>query len=176
MKKVIYILTLSVLVVSCKPTTNQQKQTPSNTPTQSSTPPPSGTTLKSEQFFGEWRNISMKITTAYKTANSAVEDYKEENWEKDLKIKPIRTYYKPDGTYLSEYRGLDNVVFSTTSGSWQIKQDSVYLNQTQPEVRNAAYHVKFHDENTATFTAMLDWTDNGKKDDLYVGKQQRMVE
>ncbi len=162
--------------MSCKPGTNQQEQTPPRTTTESTTTTSSGITLQSEQFYGEWRNISMEITTAYKTANSAIETYKEENWEKDLGIKPIRTYYKPDGTYLSEYRDLENVVFSTTSGSWQIKQDSVYLNQTKPEIRNAAYHVEFHDENTATFTAMLDWTNNGKKDDLYVGKQQKIDE
>jgi len=175
MKKIIYISSLFLLVVSCQSPTNTEKKPP-NATTQKPTVKPTITTLKPEQLMGEWRNVSMTITTAYNTASSKVEKYEEENWEKDLKIKPIRTYYKPDGSYLSEYRSLDDVVFSTTSGTWEVKQDSVVLNQTKPEVRSAAYHIKFHDENTATFTAMLDWTNNGKKDDLYIGKQQRMGE
>lgn len=172
MKKIIYIFVIGLFVVSCK-------QTVTNEPTQTNdtnTPKPTSDLLKPEQFYGEWRNVSMEITTAYNTSSSKIESYKEENWERDLKIKPIRTYYKTDGTYMSEYRDLEGVVFSTTSGKWLVKQDSVYLNQTKPETRGAAYHVEFHDDNSATFSAMLDWTSNGKKDDLYIGKQQRTGE
>jgi len=172
MKKILYLITLNIFIISCQ-SNNGSDQTPSENnnkkPTTIAT-----TTLKSKQLYGEWRNISMNITTAYNTAQSTVEEYKEENWEKELKIKPIRTYYNADGTYMSEYRDLSNVVFNTTAGTWTIKQDSVLLHQTKPEKRSAAYHVKFQNKNIATFTSMLDWTNNGKKDDLYVGKQQRV--
>jgi len=168
MKFFIYILALATLLVSCKQSNDEQKNTPDTNNTE--------ITLQPEQFYGEWRNLSMRVTTAYNTSQSAVEEYNEENWEKELKIKPIRTYYKPDGKYLSEYRDLDDTVIGTTSGNWSVKQDSVYLNQTQPDILKAAYHVQFHDKNTATFTAMLDWTSNGKTDDLYIGKQRRVGE
>ncbi len=171
MKKILYFIAISLLTASCQSNSGSE-QTPSkkeeiNTATTTKT-------LQPKQLYGEWRNVSMIITTAHNTPNSAVEEYKEENWEKDLKIKPIRTYYNADGTYISEYRDLDNIVFNTTSGTWATKQDSVVLNQTKPEKRSAAYHVNFQSENTATFSALLDWTNNGKKDDLYVGKQQRV--
>jgi len=173
MKKFIHILFIGLLIVSCKQTVNNEPPTTDDT---KNTPQPTSNILKPEQFYGEWRNVSMEITTAYNTSSSKIESYKEENWEKDLKIKPIRTYYKTDGTYLSEYRDLEGVVFSTTSGKWLVKQDSVYLNQIKPETRVAAYYVEFHDDDTATFTALLDWTSNGKKDDLYIGKQERAGE
>lgn len=168
MKKILYFITLNLFIVSCQ-SNNSSDQSPSENDKK-----PATVTLKPEQLYGEWRNVSMIITTAHNTPNSAVEEYKEENWEKDLKIKPIRTYYNADGTYISEYRDLDNIIFNTTSGTWKTKQDSVVLNQIKPEKRSAAYHVKFQSENTATFSALLDWTDNGRKDDLYVGKQQRV--
>ena len=171
MKKIFYFITISLLTASCQ-SNNGSEQTPPKNDGENTTTTTKG--LAPEQLYGEWRNVSMIITTAHNTANSTVEEYKEENWEKDLKIKPIRTYYNADRTYISEYRDLDNIVFNTTSGTWEIKQDSVVLNQIKPEKRSAAYHVKFQTENTATFSALLDWTNNGKKDDLYVGKQQRV--
>jgi len=171
MKKILYFITISLLTASCQSNSGGEQTPPKNEEKNTTT------TITKEltpaQLYGEWRNVSMIITTAHNTTKSTVEEYKEENWEKDLKIKPIRTYYNADGTYISEYRDLDNIVFNTTSGTWKTKQDSVVLNQTKPEKRSAAYHVKFQSENTATFSALLDWTNNGKKDDLYVGKQQR---
>jgi len=172
MKKILYFITISLLTASCQSNSGGEQTPPKNEEKKNTT-----TTITKEltpaQLYGEWRNVSMIITTAHNTTKSTVEEYKEENWEKDLKIKPIRTYYNADGTYISEYRDLDNIVFNTTSGTWKTKQDSVVLNQTKPEKRSAAYHVNFQSENTATFSALLDWTNNGKKDDLYVGKQQR---
>lgn len=171
MKKILYFIAISLLTASCQSNSGSE-QTPSKKEKINTVA--TATTLKPKQLYGEWRNVSMVITTAHNTPDSAVEEYKEENWEKDLKIKPIRTYYNADGTYTSEYRDLDNIVFNTTSGTWKTQQDSVVLNQIKPEKRSAAYHVKFQSENTATFSALLDWTNNGKKDDLYVGKQQRV--
>jgi len=168
MKFFIYTLVFATLFVSCKDSNNEQKNATDINTTK--------ITLEPEQLYGEWRNLSMRVTTAYNTSKSKVEEYSEENWEQELKIKPIRTYYKPDGQYFSEYRDLDDVVIGTTSGTWLVKQDSVYLNQTQPDTLNATYHVQFHDKNIATFTAMLDWTRNGKTDDLYIGKQRRVGE
>lgn len=173
MKIFIHILVISLFIISCKQTVNNEPPTTNDT---KNTSKPTSNVLKPEQFYGEWRNVSMEITTAYNTSSSKIEIYEEQNWEKDLGIKPIRTYYKTDGTYISEYRDLEGVVFSTTSGKWSIKQDSVYLNQIKPETRGATYHVEFHDDNTATFTGMLDWTSNKKKDDLYIGKQRRVAE
>jgi|GEM_PF-498077 len=164
---------IGLFVISCKPSSTNDQTITTDKPTNTSV---ISSTLSPKQLYGEWRNVSMVITTAYNTPTSTIEEYKEENWEKDLKIKPIRTYYNADGTYISEYRDLENVVFNTTSGIWTTKQDSVVLQQTKPEKRSAAYHVKFQGENEATFTALLDWTNNSKKDDLYVGKQQRMGE
>jgi len=176
MKKILYFIALNLFIISCQSNSNSDQNPPQNDnkATTTNTVTTNTNTLKPKQLYGEWRNVSMVITTAHNTTKSAVEEYKEENWEKDLKIKPIRTYYNADGTYISEYRDIDNIVFNTTSGAWEIKKDSVILHQSKPEKRSAAYHVKFQNENIATFTAMLDWTNNGKKDDLYVGKQQRM--
>jgi len=168
MKKILYLITLNLFIVSCQ-SSNSSDQSPSE-----NNKKPATATLKPEQIYGGWLNASMVITTAYNTDKSAVEKYNEKNWEKDLGIKPLITYYNTDRTYISEYRDLDNILYDTTNGTWELRQDSVVLNQTKPEKRSVAYHVKFHSENDATFTGMLDWSKNGKKDDLYIGKQQRV--
>jgi len=171
MRFFLYFIAISLLTASCQSNSGSEQSPPKQDERNTAT---ATKILKPKQLYGEWRNVSMVITTAHNTPASTLEEYKEENWEKELKIKPIRTYYNADGTYISEYRDLDNIVFNTTSGTWEIKQDSVVLHQAKPEKRSAAYHVKFQNENLATFSALLDWTNNGKKDDLYVGKQQRM--
>ena len=171
MKRILYFITLNLFIVACQSNSADKQDSPKN---DKNLRPTSTTSLKPEQLHGEWRNVSMTITTNHSSTHSKVEEYKEENWEKDLKIKPIHTFYNSDGTYLSKYRDLSNVVFNTTHGNWSIKQDSVILDQIKPQKRSAAYHVKFQNENTAIFSAVLDWTNNGKKDDLYVGKQQRV--
>lgn len=170
MKQSLFILLTTLIIVACK-------QQPAEQPKEKTVEVPAlqtKSTLKPTQFFGEWRNVSMDITTALNTANSEVKKYSEADWEEQLKMKPIRTFYKTDGTYYSEYRDLRDKIFSTPSGTWRVVQDSVYLNQLKPDQRTAAYHVTFNEDNTATFKAMLDWTQNGKKDDLYVGVQRRV--
>lgn len=170
MKKMLFICLMATLIIGCK---EQSAKVPDKNavevPARQNTP-----TLKPEQFIGEWRNVSMEITTALNTASSEVKTYSEADWEAQLKMKPIRTYYKADGTYYSEYRDLRDKIFNRPSGTWHVSQDSVYLNQAEPEKRNAGYLVTFNTDNSATFKAMLDWTQNGKKDDLYIGVQRKV--
>jgi len=171
MKRILYFITLNLFIISCQSNSGSDQNSPDDKGERTAV---TTKALQPEQLHGEWQILSMIITKAYNTAESTIEEFKEEDWEKKLEIKPIRTHYNVDGTYTSEYRGLDNVIHSTSSGTWEIKQDSVALNQTDPDELNATYQVQFQSGNIATFTGMLDWTKNGEKDDLYAGKQQRI--
>ncbi len=88
-------------------------------------------------------------------------------WEEVLKIKPIQTIYKDDGTYNSTYWDLDGTVMRETGGEWEMVGDTLFL--TDSGVRTG-YHVEWM-EGKAAFSGYLDWDSDGDEDDLYRGVQ-----
>ncbi|MEO1050135.1 MAG: hypothetical protein AAFX87_05905 [Bacteroidota bacterium] len=142
---------------------NQETQTAEDTATE--TPD-----LKT-QLLGEWRNVSLYVTmdTKHQDSASAVTDVPAGQWETVLGIKPIRTTYKEDGTYTSEYRDLQDSVINVTSGSWSIEGDSLVL---EAEGQSTKYKTEINGDQ-ATFTGFLDWDQDGEEDDLYSGVQKK---
>ncbi len=65
-----------------------------------------------KRFFGEWRNESMRVECAtYRGSDSTfVIDVPAGQWEAKMKMQPIRTTYKADGSYVSEYRTLSDSI------------------------------------------------------------------
>jgi hypothetical protein len=127
-----------------------------------------------EALIGEWRNVSIHVTinTANNSDSSAVFAADESNWEEKLRMKPIRTFYKEDGSYISEYRNLSDSLFHTASGTWSVRGDSLILNQTQPSAETYRSQVMIKDA-LAEFTIRLDWDQDGNEDDLYFGVQRK---
>jgi hypothetical protein len=125
-------------------------------------------------LIGEWRNVSIHVTinTANNSDSSAVFAADESNWEEKLRMKPIRTFYKEDGSYISEYRNLSDSLFHTASGTWSVRGDSLILNQTQPSAETYRSQVMIKDA-LAEFTIRLDWDQDGNEDDLYFGVQRK---
>ena len=74
-----------------------------------------------KDMVGEWRNVYLKVTTnALGSLDSVhVTECDTTNWEKMLGIKPIRTFFLPDGTYRSEYYNLkDSLIMTNTVFSY----------------------------------------------------------
>ena len=127
-----------------------------------------------KDIMGEWRNVYLKVTTnVLGSVDSArVTECDSTNWEKMLGIKPIRTFFLPDGTYRSEYYNLKDSLFMTNTGVWKISRDSLTMEQLQPKA--AAYKVRTSVTNgLAEFDGVIDFDNDGQADDHYQGKQRK---
>jgi len=127
-----------------------------------------------DEMLGEWRSVSINVTinTVDNSDSSSVFSADESNWEQKLRMKPIRTFYKEDGTYISEYRNLADSVFSKSSGTWIVRADTLTLNQAQPNPETYKSKVVIKDD-LGEFTIRLDWDSDGSADDLYFGVQRK---
>ena len=86
-----------------------------------------------------------------------------------MQMKPIRTTFKDDGTFVSEYRNLGDTVMMTMPGSWEMNGDSLIM------VENGlpnSYYVTIED-GIATFSGYIDWDGDDKSDDHYLGTQKK---
>jgi hypothetical protein len=128
--------------------------------------------VKREQMFGEWNNLSIRvdIETKMNTDSNEVLTVEQAEWEQRLKIKPIRTYLRADSTWNSAHYNLNDSLIYNPSGKWWIDNDSLIMVQTFPSIDTSSYLIKLS-KDTASFTSRLDWDMDGKKDDLYVGRQ-----
>lgn len=125
-----------------------------------------------DQLLGSWMNTELKVkmntfqnqdTTRWLIA-------REGEWEKVLKIKPIVTTYFPDGTFRSEYKDLNDDPIGLEEGKWQLMGDTLKLSSSHYH-----YDYKLYMENDKIrFVALVDWDEDGKKDDLYDGWQVRV--
>lgn len=127
-----------------------------------------------DTLLGEWRNVSINVTinTVDNSDSSSVFSADESNWEQKLRMKPIRTFYKEDGAYISEYRNLADSVFSSSTGTWKVLADTLLLNQQQPNAETYKSKVVIKDD-LGEFTIRLDWDGDGSADDIYFGVQRK---
>lgn len=120
---------------------------------------------------GEWRNVSMKIniTSLNNTSRDSVTDVPEGQWETILKIKPIRTNFKEDGTFRSEYRNLADSIVFVSEGTWLVTGDSLSMTESG----NTSSYFLLVSNGRAEFTGYIDWDQDGEADDLYFGIQEK---
>lgn len=124
-------------------------------------------TLK-EDMIGEWRNVAMKVTIKGEEADSVV-DVPAGKWEEVLQIQPIRTVFSEEGTYNSEYRGLDDSIIMTSTGTWSVKGDTLIMT----EQGKTNYYITTVKDGMAEFNGYVDWDEDGLADDHYWGKQKK---
>ncbi len=115
-------------------------------------------------IIGEWRNLSLIVRMPDSTVS-----VREGQWEAVLGIKPIRTTFNENGTFISEYRTLEDSVFMTSNGSWEIEGDT--LSMVERGTENKYFYAI--DNDTVTFRGYLDWDQDGLANDHYAGKQFR---
>lgn len=129
----------------------------------------------SAKLVGEWRSVELKIDMpSYKNSDSLVVfNVKENNWESRFNIRPIRTFYKPDGTYFSHHFNLKDSLIFSPAGKWMIVGDSLHMIDTFPQ-RGEVYRYKIiFKNNCMELLSLEDCDKDGKADDKYYGKQQR---
>ena len=126
-----------------------------------------------KQLIGEWRNVYLKIKLNINDPKPVVMEADSSNWETRLKIQPIRTHFKADGSYYSEYRNLKDSLVRVSSGTWMvIAADTLVMNEIKPEKSVLKLHLAINNQH-ATFSGMIDFNGDGKKDDDYYGMQKK---
>ncbi|MDZ4844868.1 MAG: hypothetical protein SH857_04885 [Chitinophagales bacterium] len=128
-----------------------------------------------EMIVGEWRNSYSKIILhTFKNSDSTkVLEVRESEWETVMQSKPIRTFFKADGTYNSEHRNLEDSIVYNPAGKWRIAGDSLFITDTFPK-NGISYTYKISiDNDIAEFKGGEDFDQDGFKDDEYYGSQRR---
>jgi hypothetical protein len=118
-------------------------------------------------LIGEWRNLYVKINLKDK-----VMEADSSNWEARLHIKPIRTHFRDDGTYYSEYRNLQDSVVRMPSGTWSVEGDSLTMTELKPDKSTMKFQLHI-DRDIATFTGLIDFDGDGVANELYYGRQRK---
>jgi hypothetical protein len=128
--------------------------------------------IESNELIGEWNNPSIKINIQSKN-NLDISEVFEVNrpeWEERLRIKPIRTFFRTDSTWNSAHYNLKDSLVYNPSGKWWMKENKLVMLQEFPSPDTAVYSVVLN-KDSASFESLLDWDMDGKKDDLYFGRQ-----
>lgn len=152
-----YILIILIAVVSCQNT----KENSSSQEEQLAT------------LVGEWTNLTLHVEMDKKNGEpSSVFDVNEKTWEEQLQIRPIRTYFRGDGTFNSEHFNLQDSLVLNPSGSWTASEGKITMITTKPfsDTTSCTYTIK---GNVVTFGCWVDWDEDGEKDDWYLGTQKR---
>lgn len=124
---------------------------------------------------GVWQSLSIKviINSVDNSDSTHILKAGPKNWEERLQIKPIRTTFYEDSTFTSQYQNLKDSVIRTSKGKWYARNDSLFMETIASIYR---YKIKKRRKSRATFTAQLDWDGDGKEDDIYRGKQEKITE
>lgn len=131
--------------------------------------------VEMKELTGEWNNLSIKVDINSKS-NSDTSEVLEVNrpeWEKKLKIKPIRTFFRSDSTWNSAHYNLKDSLVYNPSGKWWLEADKLVMLRDFPSPDTTTYSLVLK-KDTASFEAMLDWDMDGKKDDKYFGRQLKV--
>jgi hypothetical protein len=125
-------------------------------------------------LVGEWRNVFLDVTmnTFQNGDSTRVTTCDSSNWEQMLHIKPIRTFFSKDGTYHSDYYSLNDSLLFSASGTWRVSHDTLIMDQLKPRPNVYKLQVSVAD-GLARFDGLLDFDEDGQKDDHYVGRQRK---
>ena len=124
---------------------------------------------------GTWKNteIDVEISTYNNTDTSFNVVVNESSWSVIMNMNPIYTWIKEDGTFYTEYRDTLNQVFHTNGGIWYIDGDSLFLKDERGFM--FPYRVLIKD-NEMEMKTLVDYDEDGKKDDFYFGKYRKVKE
>jgi len=128
-----------------------------------------------KKMIGEWNSTSLKITmnTFGNKDTTKVFEVEENNWENKMNIRPVKTIYFADGSYMAEHKDLNDSVIFNPFGKWKILDDTIILRDTFPEQGPAFKYKVVINTNIAEFFGKEDCDNDGKADDDYYGVQRK---
>ncbi len=124
-------------------------------------------------IVGNWKNLTINVDL--ETYNNSDTSFRvsitEDNWKLKMNIDPIVTEIYDDGTFLTNYRDTLSNIFHQNKGTWYIDGDSLYLEDQSGEL--FPYQV-YINGNRMEMKTMVDYDEDGKKDDFYQGEYIRV--
>ncbi len=156
MKKYIAYLFLLPLLFACGTEQTAEEQTP----------PPRG--IPHESLYGIWEGVSFHINVnsfENKPDSSFVFEVSEGDWEQKLQVKPVRTIYLPDSTYVQEFRGLKGEIYESNKGLWRTLGDTLLLLERDAQY---LYDSRIADNGLLWLRSLVDWDGDGQEDDEYL--------
>ncbi len=156
MKQAHFYFILLLILLSCNSADNNEQ----------------GGMPESQKLIGEWNNLSMKIVinSKHNTDTNDVFEVDRPQWEQRLQIEPIRTFFRADSSFNSAHYNLKDSLVYNPSGKWWIENDRLVMLQNFPSPDTTSYELIMKND-TASFEGMVDWDMDGKKDDVYFGRQ-----
>jgi hypothetical protein len=121
---------------------------------------------------GTWEAVSLRvdINTYAGQDTSFLFEVKEEEWQRRLGVKPVRTVYSTDNKYRQEFYNPNGELSNTVRGVWNVFGDTLMM--IAPDA-TYQYIVQVAD-GRSEYRALMDWDNDGEEDDEYLGVQ-RMV-
>lgn len=126
-------------------------------------------------MLGEWYSHDLKINmNSFKNKDTVrVFEVNESEWERKMNIRPIKTVYFENGTYISEHRNLRDSVIFRPAGKWNIAGTIISIQDTFPELGPQYSYTLSLKNNMAEFLGLEDCDNDGTADDDYFGRLQR---
>lgn len=123
--------------------------------------------------IGTWKNNAMEVevNTFNNTDTSFQVSVNESSWKIIMAVNPIITEIKEDGSFHTEYRDTLNQVFNTNRGIWYMDGDSLFLEDQKGY--KFSYKILIKDDEME-LQSVVDYDDDGAKDDRYFGKYLRV--
>lgn len=145
---------LALILVSCDPGENEEME---------------------KQMLGEWRSLDLKLEmkTYQNKEGSKTFEVKEGDWETKMNIRPIVTFYKENGIYISEHRNLRDSLIFRPAGKWKIFGSVLQLQDTFPELGPLYTYTLSIKNNIAELRGTEDCDGDEKADDDYFGRLRK---
>ena len=126
-------------------------------------------------IIGSWKNNNMRVMmrTYNNTDRDSLLVVTSDTWGSIMKIRPIITFFRENGTYHSEHHKLTGEEFYDPWGRWQIRGDTIVMTDTFPG--QTVYKLQYElGDDTVYFRGVEDFDGDGDADDEYYGFQTRM--
>lgn len=153
MHRILYFL-FAISIISCTESTTTKTTTPK-------------AGLDKEACYGIWEGVSFNVIVNSFENNadsSFVFEVNEADWEQKLQVKPVKTIYLPDSTYIQEFHNLAGDMYDQSKGLWNTYGDTLLLLE-----RDATYTYdgKIKTNGLLELRSLVDWDGDGQEDDEY---------
>lgn len=128
-------------------------------------PPISG--IPHAELYGVWEGVSFQVTvnSAENLPDSSfIFNVTEGDWEQLLQVKPVRTIYLPDSTYVQEFRNLGGEIYDSSKGLWRTLGDTLMLLERDAQYM---YDSEIAENGLLWLRSLVDWDGDGQEDDEY---------
>lgn len=126
-------------------------------------------------MYGEWQNVSLRLSMNSYNNTTEKKDFivNENEWEKKMNMRPIRTFFRNNGSYISAHYNLEDKLIYCPAGSWAVFGDTIIMRDTFPE-QGMAYKYKIKmNRDVVELTGIEDCDHDGHADDNYYGVLKR---